>query len=233
LSRIIRTSSAAEAIVIGERRIDKEQEAEATGILKSLFPAVEVVSDLDGAKFIPIIEAIRMKAVVTNERTTSETKGYDQGYRDGLTKGQEDARKTAATLDSAINDAVRQREQLLLDAKTKILDLVMQISRKVTCDAVAADPETTGKMIDGVISALIDKSKLVIKVNPDHLPLLEQQLERFLTSSTAIKELRLEPDPRVKMGGCFIETPTGDIDARLDSQLNVIEDVIKRDGIVS
>jgi flagellar biosynthesis/type III secretory pathway protein FliH len=233
LFRIIRTSSAAETIVIGDRRIDKDQEAEATNILKSLFPFVEVVSDTDGARFIPIVEATRMKAVVTKERATAEKAGYEQGYRDGLTKGQEDARKTATTLDAVIADAVRQREQLLVDAKARILDLVIQISKKVTYDAVAADPETTVKMISGVIETLIDRSRLVIKVNPDHLPLVEQQLDTFLTSSTSIKELRLEADPRVRFGGCFIETPTGDIDARLESQFGVIEDVIKSDGLVT
>jgi flagellar assembly protein FliH len=233
LFKIIRTSSAAETIIIGDRQIDKDQESEATGILKSLFPSVEVVSDTDGARFIPIIEATRMKAVVTNERGTAEKAGYNQGYRDGLTKGQEDSRKTATTLDTVIADAVRQREQLLVDAKSRILDLVVQISKKVTFDAVTADPETTIKMISGVINTLIDRSRIVIKVNPDHLPMLEQQLDTFLTSSTSIKELRLEADPRVRFGGCFIETPTGDIDARLESQLGVIEDVIKSDGIVT
>ncbi|MEK7774670.1 MAG: FliH/SctL family protein [Candidatus Zixiibacteriota bacterium] len=230
MSRIIRTSSTAETIIIGERHIDKEQEAEATSILKSLFPKVEVVSDMDGARFIPVIEAIRMKTVVAQERATAEKAGYNQGHRDGLTKGQEDARKTASTLDTVIADAIRQREQLLVDAKARILDLVVQISRKVTFDAVSADPETTTKMISGVIDTLIDRSRLVIKVNPDHLPLLEQQLDTFLTSSTSIKELRLEADPRVRFGGCFIETPTGDIDARLESQFGVIEDVIKGNG---
>jgi flagellar biosynthesis/type III secretory pathway protein FliH len=30
----------------------------------------------------------------------------------------------------------------------------------------------------------------------------------------------------VKYGGCFIETPTGDIDARLESQFEVISDAV-------
>ena len=81
-------------------------------------------------------------------------------------------------------------------------------------------------MIRGVIDSLIDRSRLKIKVNPDHLPIVEQNIDRFLEGSTTIKELAIEPDPRVKHGGCFIETPTGDIDARLESQFDVIADTL-------
>ena len=81
-------------------------------------------------------------------------------------------------------------------------------------------------MIGGVIDQLVDRTKLRVKVHPDHLPLVEQNMDRFLASSTVIKDLKFEADPRVRMGGCFIETPTGDIDARLSSQFEVIEDTL-------
>ena len=55
-------------------------------------------------------------------------------------------------------------------------------------------------------------------------------MDRFLSGSTAIKDLQFEADPRVREGGCFIETPTGDIDARLESQFEVIEHVLRGGG---
>ena len=58
---------------------------------------------------------------------------------------------------------------------------------------------------------------------------IEQGIDRFLGGSTSIKELTVVPDPRVRFGGCFIETPTGDIDARLESQFEVIEDALRID----
>jgi flagellar assembly protein FliH len=77
-----------------------------------------------------------------------------------------------------------------------------------------------------MIDQLVDKSRLKIKVHPDHLPIMEQNIDRFLQNSTAIKELTFEADPRVRMGGCFIETPSGDIDARLESEFEIIENAI-------
>ena len=70
------------------------------------------------------------------------------------------------------------------------------------------------------------RSRLKIKVNPNHHPIIEQNIDKFLSGSTTIKEITIVPDPRVRFGGCFIETPSGDIDARLESQFEVVEEVL-------
>jgi flagellar biosynthesis/type III secretory pathway protein FliH len=70
---------------------------------------------------------------------------------------------------------------------------------------------------------LTDRSKVTIKVHPEFLPIVEQHRDRFLQHSSSLKELRIEADPRVKLGGCLIETPGGEIDARIESQFAVIE----------
>ena len=126
----------------------------------------------------------------------------------------------------AIADAITQREILLNEAREKILELVIQISRKVTFDALTVDPESTLMMIRGVIEGLVDRSKLKIKVNPDHLPIVEQNIDQFVPKSATLKEVTIEADARVRYGGCLIETPTGDIDARLESQFEVLQEAI-------
>ena len=138
-------------------------------------------------------------------------------------------REVLSQFEAAIKDAIDQRAAMLEEARQGILDLVLLISRKVTFDAVEADPELTLKMIDGVINSLLDRSRLKIKVNPDHLPIVEQNIDNFLKGSATIKEIKIEADPRVRHGGCFIETPTGDIDARLESQFEVVEGAILTD----
>ena len=81
-------------------------------------------------------------------------------------------------------------------------------------------------MIEGVINTLTDRSRLKVKVNPEHLSIVERSLDRFLKDSAAVKEVSIEADPRVRYGGCLIETPAGDVDARLESQLDIIGEVL-------
>ncbi len=137
-----------------------------------------------------------------------------------------EAEKVLRQFETAIADAIGERRRLYEDAKANILSLVIQVSRKVTFDAIKVEPEVTLEIISRVIDTLIDKSSIKIKVYPDHLPIIEQNIDRFLKDDSTIKELKIEPDVRVGAGGCMIETPTGDIDARLESQFNTVEQTL-------
>ncbi len=226
MSKIIRSKVQAAAVYIGEKHLDFEKETQAEAQLGRLFPIVSVITDSDGAKLIPVQEVFKIEKMLGDELAASRKQGYDHGYQAGLDKGLDEAAKVLQQFDQAIKDTVTQREALLEEAREKILKLVVDISRKVTFDAVEIDPEATLEMISGVIDTLIDRSRLKIKVNPSHHPIVEQNIDKFLSGSTSIKEITIVPDPRVRFGGCFIETPSGDIDARLESQFEVIEEVL-------
>lgn len=233
MSKIIRHLQKAPVVYIGEKHLDREKEILAERKLGSLFPDVVVLTDPDGAKLIPVQEIDKIERCVNEQvlkaNQASLREGQKAGYDRGLNEGLAKASEVLGQFDAAIKDAVTQREVLLTEAKQKILELVIQISRKVTYDAVKADPELTLGMISGVIDSLVDRSRLKIKVHPNHLPIIEQNIDTFLKGSTTIKEITIESDPRVRYGGCFIETPTGDIDARLESQFEVIEETILAD----
>ena len=52
---------------------------------------------------------------------------------------------------------------------------------------------------------------------------IEQNINKFLQRDTFIKEIIIEADLRVRYGGCLIETPTGNINARIESQFELID----------
>ncbi|MDF1543628.1 MAG: FliH/SctL family protein [bacterium] len=232
MSNILRSvdSSRSNRVFIGEKHRDFEKEAVAVNRLGHLIPLVNIVTDSDGAKLIPIQEVFKIEQYLTEACEESRKAGFEQGFEEGKQVGLKEARNVLAQFNEAIANAVTQREGLLNEARDQVLKMVMQISRKVTFDSIEVDPESVIKLIEGVIDGLIDRSVLRIKVNPRHLPIVEQNMDRFLEGSTTIKEIKIEPDPRVKYGGCFIETPTGDIDARLESQFEVVEEALNSDG---
>lgn len=230
MSKIITKAFVGPSVFIGERQLDLSAEAEAEKKLGSLFPLVAVMTSPDGAKLISIKEINKIEAEYHKGLEEARKQGFKNGHDAGYNKGLEEARRVLTRFDNAIKDAVMQRTQLLEEAKQKILDLVVKISRKVTFDAVEIDREATVEMIARIIDQLVDRSKLKIKVNPAHLPIVEQNINRFLSNNAAIKELTFEADPRVRYGGCFIETPGGDIDARLESQFDVINEVMQTGG---
>jgi flagellar assembly protein FliH len=221
----------APAVAIGQQLVDSELLKTAEGKLSHMLPMVNVVTDSAGMRFIPLTEVGKIEQTFTERIAEADKlayqRGHDQGHASGLNEGLTKSREVSQQFSQAICDAVDQRQSLLEEAKEQVLALVMQISRKVTHDAINADPEIVAEMIKGVINGLIDPSRLKIKVNPNYLPIIEQNINEFLKSSTAIKDIAIEADPRVTSGGCFIETPGGDIDARLESQFEVVADQLE------
>lgn len=229
MSNIIRYATAAPTVFIGEQQLDAQAETAAERKLSRLFPLVEYMTSPTGARLISILQVDRLEQVLTAEREAANQAGYEQGRRAGYDEGIAEARRVVQQLDQAVADAVHARTVVLEEAKQKILELVVRISRKVTCDAIDIDREKTAAMIAGIIDQLTDRSRLKILVHPDFLPIVEQNIARYLSGRSVIKDLTVEADPRVRLGGCFIQTPSGDIDARLESQFDVIEDVISTD----
>lgn len=231
MSRILRHTRDAQTIVIGERHLDTDAEDRAHHRLGVLFPTVAVMTAPDGQRLIPIAEVLKIDESYQRElaaaRQAGLDSGYKKGYHEGLEKGRDEARKVLSQLNQSIKDAVEQREAILEEARDQILEMVVKISRKVTFDSIDVNREATAAIIAGVIDQLVDRSQLRIKVHPDHLAVVEQNIDRYLVGATTIKEIKIEGDPRVRFGGCFIETPNGDIDARLESQFDVIEDALR------
>jgi len=226
LSKLYRSDVKNEKVVIGEYRIDIEADQKAEEKLNRIFVDVAVLTSIEGKKLIPIQELYKIEQQMISEKEASAKKGYDEGYQNGLEKGHQEAQEVISNFAGLIKNAINQREILYEEARSKILEMIIKVSKKVTCDAARIDPEVTTSIIKNTIDKLVDKSKIKIKVHPDHLPIIEQHIDRFKGESTAVKEIIIESDKRVRYGGCFIETPTGDIDARVESQLGIVTESI-------
>ncbi len=242
LSNIKRLAVAEAPVQIGRHIIDRAAEEKAEMELKAEYPDLEVYTNPDGGKQVPlrhfVVHEKRFQAekanVFTQRYDEGYQAGYDAGYKAGYEKGkgdgQTDSRQTVAAFAGILKDVRGQRQSILDDARDKILEMILKISQKITYTAALVDPEVTASIINGTIDQLLDKTRLIIKVHPDHLAELEQHIDRFKGQNTTIKEFRIEADPRVRIGGCFIETPAGDIDARLESMYDVLRDAIINRG---
>lgn len=226
MSKILRQTSMAPTIFIGDHDFDFRKEESAEHILNQLFPTVSIITTPDGKKQIPLSEMSKVKETMDKVMSGSWERGRNEGYKQGLKEGLTESEKVLREFDSLVKSATVERKRLYEDAKSNILSLVTKLSKKITFDAVNVDPEKTVKIIAGVIDTLIDKTVLKLKVNPDHLPIIEQNIDKFLKQDSSIKEIKIEADPRVKYGGCLIETPTGDVDARIESQFEIVDQTL-------
>ena len=239
--RLITGPMIREKVVIGDFRTDIEIDREAEKIVKVEFPEIDVITSVEGNKLVPISSLLKLNQRLKlkeqqdhleaiNSARDSEEIGYTKGLKEGLERGEREAQKVIDNFASLIKSASSQRELLYEEARLNILDLIVEIARKITFNAVQIDPEVTSKIISGVIDKLVNKTNIKVKVHPDQYPLIEKQIDKFKGQSTAIREIVIEPDINIKFGGCFIETPTGNIDARVESQMEIIANSLENEN---
>jgi len=233
LSNICSLPLAETTVTVGGYNVDYDSERQAALLAKETYPELTIAGAANGGRQIPLQQLLdldrRFQAALTAARKQGLEEGRQTSYAAGLQEGQKQAREVVAALSGMVTDLVGQRETLLREAKDAILDMVVKISRKLTFSAAAVDPEITAAIIAGAIDHLLDKSAIKIKVHPSHLQSVEEHIDRFRGPNTAIKEFSVEADLRVRAGGCLIETPSGDIDARLESMHDIISNALVAD----
>jgi flagellar biosynthesis/type III secretory pathway protein FliH len=69
---------------------------------------------------------------------------------------------------------------------------------------------------------------LTIRVHPADLQGLLEAKPQLLATFDGVKKLTVVEDPSVGRGGCLVETPTAEIDARLDSQFRELARIVKK-----
>jgi len=130
------------------------------------------------------------------------------------------------SLHSIITKAIEKRNEIIEEAETQIINLVLMIVKKVI-KVISENQKNV--VINNVVQALRklkSRGDVVIRVNLADLELTSEHVKDFMKMVENVKSITVLEDSSVDRGGCIIETDFGQIDARISSQLHEIEERI-------
>ena len=147
---------------------------------------------------------------------------YEDGLRDGLARGAEQARAEAERVRRTELDAIARRADALIGALTEQLGALQQsVAAEVTALAVEIARSAFGAALrvrdDAVVPAVgaalasiaDEHARPVLHLHPDDAALVGEQLAPLL----AARGVQLVPDEAIAPGGCRLETARGGVDA--------------------
>jgi flagellar assembly protein FliH len=147
---------------------------------------------------------------------------FDDGYRDGRTQGEKEARAELAAELQNLQALARSVRNALAQGIEGVEDALVEIAFAATCKVLgraAASEEGVRAMVHEAMSEVRSKDGVRLRVSPREHAALQAQLSA---------ELEVLADERVAAGGCLIETTGGTLDARLDIQLRRLADTLVR-----
>jgi type III secretion system HrpE/YscL family protein len=191
---------------LGIRKVLKQEVYSAT------LEAKDLVADAHEQAEVVLKEAQEKAEEIKNQ-------AREQGFNEGL-----------ASWNKAIADAMAAREQTFRDNEQQIVQLAVKIAEKIIGERLDADPGAIVAIIRQALKSVHRERSLIIKVNPEHEEVVRSQVAALVESTGGQREIQVVASAAVPVGGCVVESEFGVIDAKLETQLKCLEDILLRTG---
>ena len=156
-------------------------------------------------------EALRVREEAEGEARHLRERAYAEGREEALSE-----------LTELILEARERRDAALAEAERYLLRLAVKLAEKIIGREVERDPAALADIVANALRQARQNETLTVRVSPADLPHVEAFRARLDPAGRA-RFLDIVADPRVRTGGCIIESESGTIDAQLDTQLRVLE----------
>lgn len=153
-------------------------------------------------------------------------KGFDQGEKDGFELGAKKLDAVLSRIEGIFNEMETQKERFVKDNEKEILDLIGRVAQRVVHGIVMVDKEVVRRTILEAFSLISGPAKVTIKVNEEDLEYVKELRPAFFERIEGVETIIMEADPSVGRGGCILEASSGNVDARLEKQLDRVFEAV-------
>jgi flagellar assembly protein FliH len=142
--------------------------------------------------------------------------GFEAGRAAGLEAGAREIAARSAAIEGALDALARPLEDGQHRVEEELLALVQAVVRQLVRREVTLDPtHVVGIIREGLAALPLNSDNITVRLNP-----ADAEVVRGCINGTAAERpWRLESDPLMERGGCFITTSRSVVDARLDARL--------------
>lgn len=149
-------------------------------------------------------------------------KGFAQGEKDGLDLGEKKALKVVENIENFFTEMSNLKKEILKQYERQILELIFSIAKKIIHHQIGSDEKAIEDTVLKALHLAVEKSKIALRVNPEDFDYVERLRPEFFAKFKELKSIVVTSDPSITRGGCFLETPYGDVDARIETELEMI-----------
>ena len=142
-----------------------------------------------------------------------------EGYKEGVAQAQKDLEDLRLKFSEFYN----YKEEVFLKVSECIMDISIEIAKKIINKEIETDRKSTITMIKGVVEEINKtENKITLRVMPQDVELVRDMVPEIFSGNYFEAKITVIPDEKIKQGGVVVETSNGLIDATIDTQLAII-----------
>lgn len=147
-----------------------------------------------------------------------------EGYQAGLQQAEDDLNG----LQDALTQFLGAPEQVYGYIAPDILEISVDIARKIIKKEVEQDPQVVFNTIVDVLKTLSkDETKITLQVSPVEANEVKQAVPELLELGGLSAKVIVLPDEQVAEGGCLITTDNGVVDATIETRINLVIEALR------
>jgi flagellar assembly protein FliH len=116
------------------------------------------------------------------------------------------------------------RKATYRNIEKEVVKLALAIARQVICKEISIDKDIVVCIAQEALSKVESPGRIKIKMNPCDLEFIRETRSHLSEMIENIDLVTLDAAENIQSGGCIIETDLGEIDARIEKQLEAVEE---------
>lgn len=153
--------------------------------------------------------------------------GHAAGREQGLIEARAELAGAIAALRAAAAELTARRDALCDVVEPAAISLALAGAEQVVGAALEVKPELVLATTRGALRRLVARDHITILANPDDLDRVRAAAPDLAEELGGIGSLEVQAERRIAPGGVIVQTPDGDVDARLDTRLAKLGEVVR------
>ena len=211
----------------------KEKESKAENLLEETRDKCAVmVQDAEYASKRSEMDARNLAEEIKEEaREAGREEGCKEGHKDGMKKAAEDCEDILAAANEKANSlmsaALEARKVYLQMAEDDITSIAMSAVEQILPQHFIDAPQIILPLVRKALMKVRDQAEVPVHVAPDayEFVLMAQAEFQHMLEGQAV--LLIQSDASLQPGDCVLETPNGNVDARLATQIELVKKAIR------
>lgn len=213
-----------EVVVHPDGRVLTEQEPMAAALTaEDVVRLPVVVQALSAAqtRAANLLAAARAEAAAL--QSAAQDAGWNAGYAAGVQTGRAEVAETLALVQRAAAEADRIQQTMLQQAEPELIEMVIDALHSILGELRDGEHDLVARVLQSALARAGNQQVVRIRVHPDQV----EVVRLAFVGGTGTGAWDVLADGGIGIGGCVIDTHAGEIDARLDVQLDEIARVLR------
>jgi flagellar assembly protein FliH len=193
---------------------------------------IELERQLKDLKETIARQNLNARQAVAKAYAQGHEKGEEKGFDEGKTQAVEEYQKQLSAVQERIASYLKNFEEekrgIYANADRILLELCGRMVKKIINTETGRNPDIVLNVLKKSLSYIAERERIVIRVAPDDMENVSGSREFWAPVTDRLKEVVIEPDPRVEKGGCIIESNSGIVDARLGVQMSELAGLVEK-----